>query len=97
MNKALELEVVRVAERHPNRIGPRRAFTSEDGYRCLVGEACFNLIGHGTPAWSVNARLWDVARNNDRGIPWGQIPKLVGLVPGEDPAEEVTAPETVEV
>jgi hypothetical protein len=56
------------------------------------------LFGYSVPSWSpLTEEIWQATRANDRGIPWGQIPKLVGLVPGEAPAEIPAPAETVEV
>jgi hypothetical protein len=102
MNKRLELEIVRVAETNPDTVDIGRidgwGSSKPNGVRCLVGEACYRLFGYSVPSWSpLTEEIWQATRANDRGIPWGQIPKLVGLVPGEAPAEEVAVPETVEV
>ncbi len=43
--------------------------------------------------WSFNEPLARAAANaNDAGMPWGEIPLALGLVPGEQPAEQ---PESV--
>jgi hypothetical protein len=100
-------ELVRVCEIYPDRIGANGIRVDKDGSRCIAGEISFRMTGD---AWlwpndmpgedgypDLSHPMFQAVRLNNEGIPWGQIPKLVGLVPGEAPAEmpEALVPEEV--
>lgn len=107
--KWLELQIVRLGEKYPDRVGMRYALTDHRGDHCIVGQilhdhdACPCTPSHrAVPSryyammGSPNARyreLWNAAvRLNNDGYAWGQIPKLLGLVPGEgkpEPLEQI--------
>lgn len=98
--KELELEIVRCCEREPDRVGLRccsaSTYPSDPGAdRCILGQAMFNLTGYAFASYSPRSSGTEAAMNlNNAGVPWGQIPKRAGLVPGEWPVEQ---PEPEEV
>lgn len=93
--KELETWIVRMGEKYPDRVGPSVSRTIISGERCLLGQVCFelgadfddftdvtNYIGS-----SAKTLAYSAAGLNDKRVPWGQIPKRLGLIPGEQPAE----------
>lgn len=99
--KELELAIVRVAEKWPDRVG--LAWVREqNGDMCILGQIGHDLlcdpwfcaweVFDTGPAFQLAVRA--VAENNV-GTPWGQIPIRLGLVPGEQPVsqqEPITEP-----
>ena len=113
MNKReLELRLINVAERFPTRVGLRGSYRTANCLdHCIQGQILHDLglcdgltsfpdlltasaISQGTMALAGEA-----ATLNDEGVPWGEIPKRLGLVPGElqPEVEPQPEPELVEV
>ena len=94
--KWLATQIVRCAERWPDRIGPAGAYggRGEDDV-CLIitisREAYYGYLDSVCGPGSTEARAiaTKAMRLSDGGVPWGRIPLLLGLVPGEL-KEEVT-------
>jgi hypothetical protein len=90
--------IVRMGEKYPERIGRKGLWVDNDGNACLIGEICVAL---GAPRkWPAMEGVLvasgirelilavDAQILNDAGVPWGEIPKRLGLIPGElDPLE----------
>jgi hypothetical protein len=91
----LAIALVRQAEKYPHRKALEGWGRCDN--HCIVGQifhdagACceFVLVNYGdVPAVNLAKRAMFL---NDSGAPWGQIPKLLGLVPGEQPIEAPVA------
>lgn len=104
--KALEMAIVRCAERWPDRVGPRGWGTV--GNACLIGQCSLDLApGFLSPSAAWFALIGDnetgsaamlgmkAASMNDSGSPWAEIARRLDLVPGEAPPEPVVAQESV--
>lgn len=85
----LAMAIVRLGERFPDRVGLRGSWYHE-GDHCLIGmvlheaDRRFNSMCFEPEA---QALMTAAIGENDAGTPWGEIPKRLGLVPGEAPAE----------
>lgn len=92
--KELELHLVRLAEKYPDRIGlPNIRANADCSNHCILGQIDHDTIGCVAPhyghiyakadgAWNLATKAADL---NNAGMPWGEIPKLLGIVPGEVP------------
>lgn len=101
--KWLEYQIIKMAEKYPDRVGPRRYGTTPNTH-CIVAQAIHDATGGGCCAYkyskerATTARVItsilaedsatlkfaiEIARLNDAGHTWGEIPKLAGIVPGE--------------
>jgi hypothetical protein len=105
--KELELALVRVAEKYPDRVGLKGIYHDygvDGGEHCMIGMVDFQLTGDACPGVfhrltgkyfpedvdpEIMMLFKHVGTLNDSGMPWGQIVKELGLVPGEQPAEEL--------
>ena len=95
--KQFELGIIRLAEKYPDRIS--RNFGGPCDDHCIVHQlahnagSCWNeasLMGRWNGNW-VNPEVFPLlsicVNLNNQHIPWGLIPRLAGIVPGEQPAE----------
>jgi len=94
--KELELAIVRVAEKWPDRIGPY-GFIGDCDSHCLLGQVLHDaglcreinsILTHIPGANQRGTFSRRVSILNDRRLPWGQIPIKLGLVPGEQPVRQ---------
>jgi hypothetical protein len=98
--KWLATQIVRCAERWPDKIGPKGPCNPEGTQWCLLSTIGslhpdeYHKIRDEPTAMRLAERAFPL---NDMGIPWGQIPKLLGLVPGELKEEATRECETVGV
>jgi hypothetical protein len=88
--KDLELAIVRMAERFPTRIGPKHWGRCDN--HCLIGQIFHDAVGgcylpSSENSLEASTLALAAAAFNDAGVPWGEIPKRLGLVPGEAPVE----------
>lgn len=99
--KELELAIVRVAEKWPDRRFYPKSVTQLNPWQaCILGQIAADAGWPHIHAdvftdWSFKraaSPAHKLARAaqllNDLGTPWGQIPIKLGLVPGEQPAQE---------
>jgi len=104
----LELELIRCAEREPERIGNQDNFfymrfgthgNKQDA--CILGQVALNLgiefgdvVGASKLFYvgsedSIHDLASRAAELNNNGVKWGEIPKRLGIVPGESPIPEI--------
>lgn len=102
--------IVRMGEKYPDRVGLKGLMATEDcSDHCISGQILHDL-GHCkgksyvarvpfSITWGATCLSQRAASLNNDGVPWGEIPKRLGLVPGEIPAEtpieQPLTPETV--
>lgn len=95
--RQLELGIIRCAERWPDRVGLYGELSNaDDSDRCIWGQMIHDFFGSSTAhgKWkaaygnSGHAILLNAIRLNNAGTPWGEIPRLLGLVPGEQPVSQ---------
>jgi hypothetical protein len=106
--KELELHLVNLAERYPERVGlPHELNNPDCSDHCIMGQIahdrgiCIGQIGTRMELDQAFEWGYDPLRRpspmrtlsvfavklNNAGVPWGQIPKCLGIVQGEQPAE----------
>ena len=98
--KWLEVQIVRMGEKYPDRVGIPRNFRDKQENTCILGQIwveagakdwpgeMFYAFGNRTAEEVAVCNLASgAARLNNEGVPWGQIPKMLGLVPGESTVE----------
>lgn len=96
--KWFETQIVRVAERNPEHVGARNVLRDASGNMCILGKIIFDATGD-VANHTVHQQLWMASPNlmqrlcalNNSGMKWGEIPKALRLVPGEQPASEPVA------
>lgn len=95
--KWLEMQIVRCGERWPERVGCNGRFQDSSGDRCILGQIASDA---GVVPESIECAMMFFGRSDDvrelarqaatlnnQGVAWGEIPKQLGLVPGELPIE----------
>lgn len=99
--KWLELQIVRLGEKYPDRVGLYGEMRTHDcSDHCISGQIVHDTIGcngrygdfqfwtelDDNNCWQL---LVDMVNMNNAGVKWGEIPIRLGLVPGEQPAVPV--------
>lgn len=95
--RSIEIGLIRVAERYPDRVGVSGHFFLDGEVGCILGAIAAGVgidsnwdareYFYGHEDYELRALASSAANLNNSGIPWGEIPRLLGLVPGEKPAE----------
>lgn len=93
--------IIRCGEREPNRIGLRGRLSNANLFdgrpctdHCVMGQFLHDLgccdfknAVLNDPDGSAHEIWFEAVQLNNAGVRWGEIPKQLGLVPGESPAE----------
>lgn len=94
--KWLETQIVRMGEKYPERVGLADRRCNEDcSDHCILGQIDHDhgrcMIRGTCIIYRYDEALHlasSAAGLNNAGVPWGEIPKRLGLVPGEQPIDD---------